>query len=152
MKISRSSWHYRITDKVFDWPATNLCLYFWQVVWSLVALPAFGIMVCGVCLLALTVLLFPFYAWATPLGFVDYMLLSFLSLGLNGAILISFWISYRNDFRWGDLDTTSVWNKNLLSESAPKPRKVKEPNIALEFLKAKHRQVCPHLDFTSEES
>lgn len=51
MQISKNSWAYRVC--VWAYPSNSLCVFFWQVVWSLMLWPILG----AIALLAIFVLL-----------------------------------------------------------------------------------------------
>ncbi len=135
MNISKSSWHYRVLDKLdmlSAWHDETLCLYFWKVVVVVVFAP---LIIGGVTWLVTV----PFW-W------------SFFSISLAIAILIGVI----------EIAGLSIWLKILVSTRheaeieagtrvAPRPKPYKPPSLLRLWLKARHEQICPIIEFTDHD-
>lgn len=144
MNISKSSWHYRYVNKWWDWPARNLCPYVWQIV--------------------LTTLLFPIctatagtvaFSLTSPLWFwyVDNEVLR--AVGILGAmldigILFFIWHEYRDEY-W-TFKGSKIYHDDMLP-GLETPKSVTNFNALVRaWLKARHDQVCPLIDFVEDKS
>lgn len=122
MKISKSSLHYRLVNFVFDNPNRNLCVYFWQVVWSSFFVPfMFICLICGI-LGGLLFLSMP--VWTMFYGSFD--VLAGMAAVLDVGLLLTFWYLYR---------------KHKYPE--------KEPGVIGSYIRAKKEKICPTIDFSS---
>jgi hypothetical protein len=143
MEINRNSWHYRLLKFSDTVPSTSLCLYFWQVA---LVVPIKGLVVAvfgsllGVCLVTFLLL------FAAPLATLLFFLISDLPpssdwvlLNLLGAII---WLIPIVLF--GEVAVKKIL-RNKETNYTPK-----EPNILLEFLKAKKEKICPLIQFVDK--
>lgn len=149
MIISKNSWHYKLlTDKMFGFfnpvfydmdISRSLCIYFWQVI-LVIALRI---------LLAIIVI--------SPL----HVLLAF---GLDGHVVtgsgildIFFFINFLTGLIVSGLLGLSIvlgslkliyWKiEEYLPEKKKQEKKPKQPNILVEYIKAKKEKVCPMIEF-----
>ena len=93
MKISKSSWHYRIVKSYLagKTPPKNLCQYFWTLVISLLLITVLSILV----LFILAGLLYAFYkAYLMPLESVGVMIMFVAMLAWFSAGSIYLLITY----------------------------------------------------------
>jgi hypothetical protein len=143
MDINRNKWHFKvITGDCFfmeGWtPSRSLCVYFWQVVtrfhW---------------CLFVFTLALSPL-ATAIVLGTgtaeSSYFLVAiYASVGVAVSLLYGLLLGSVVGFYIVE-GIKYVYNK--LPSNCEEPKKPKEPNIIIEYIKAKKAKVCPRLNFT----
>ncbi len=128
MKISKSSWHYKLIKRYEEEPANNLCVYFWQVVLGLL-IPVFII---------------------GAVSFIIFFIISdtliFMS-GVIGFILFVLFLVYVG-LPLYDKYIEPFYNKYIKREPKPlKPKKDKKPNLTIEYLKAKKQKICPILEW-----
>lgn len=125
MEIRRDSWHYRLyragSDR-FPPPETNLCRYFWRVVWGATAVT----LVCSMVGVILAVVGFAVY---------EHPLASLTVVGtvaaIVGAALLFVHLRERlEDRRWA------------AGHAEPRP-----PGLLRAYLKAKKDEVCPLITF-----
>jgi len=127
MKINTSSWHYRLINFTdLDIP-NNLCAYCWKVIGAaLLCLGAIVVMPIGV-----AVFLLPFWWWLAvdPLAVVIASLIGIAEI-IGLSILLKEVVQTR---RW----------EEVLAGTREEPT----PTLFGEWLRAKHRKICPLLDF-----
>ena len=132
MKFSKSSWHYRLIG-LFDLNhPNNLCAYFWKTVLAMI----FSIVVPSV---LVWVLGMPLWYW---LG-ADVPRTMAVFMGLIDVVIIVCcvvaWIQY---IGWPEK------LRQLMPEKKCKPPKEKKPpGLFRQWLSAKHRKVCPLIEF-----
>lgn len=135
MKISTDSWHYKLVDFIFkeSWPSESLCIYFWQVVWSCIV--TFLTSCMGTVILACIIYVFLYEPIVKTVEG---------SLGVYSYWLV--WVFFcqkalkhlPEDNVVGEIFRYTPWtNKNV----------DKEPNIVLEYIRAKKQKFCPKIDF-----
>lgn len=135
MKIKMSSWHYKWIANRWDEEPQSLCWYFWKIVISIF------LMFCGAVTIAVTVpfiisiITIPFWSWFFP-GFYIATAFSVLSFLIWVAAGITASYMYR----------TYLYESGLLIRSLPK-----EPGLVAQYLHAKHRKICPLLDYVRDE-
>lgn len=131
MKISEQSWHYRLLNFCNYTPQRSLCLYFWQVVWSVLTTTV------AVCIMTILAALF-LYMMAMPV-------LAFLGVVTPGGyICVILWVVVL-----AGIFEDQIKNKYRDWQfREKKERKESEPNILSEWIKAKKNKVCPTIEFT----
>jgi len=136
MKISKKSWHYRLLKRIGaienSWERENLCKYFWKTVFFAVIVPPIFTIVAGI-------LLMPFWWWLVMTE-VDAVVLPALIGMIDIGILSGFWAKYRDHLR----------DIGKLPKKVYKPTVYKEPSLFNKWLHAKHRQICPYLEFVDD--
>ena len=132
MNINKSSWHYRLLDRLdmINWRGENLCPYFWKVVIATVLLPAIALALLWTVTLPLWGLFF-----GAPLVLIVVVGLADIA-GLIWLLVVL--VSERQDeeIRVG-------------SREAP-VNLYKAPSLFRLWLRARHRQVCPLIDFVED--
>jgi len=123
MKVNKRSWHYRLTD--FIWQDThipdtgnNLCKYFWMVVWSVVLSSLIPIIVSG-------------------LGILFYF-------DTNICDKIAVFITVLYVISGLSLPVIAVW---AFRAKFGERIEITTPLIVEEFIMAKKNKVCPMIDF-----
>lgn len=118
MKVSRSSWHYKfITYNGFNtYTTTNLCGYFWLLVWSILFYLSTRFVLAWV-------FVGPYISYLT--GDIGYSVIT-IAVAIMGGVVV---LGHLTDY---------LTNKYTQQE----------PNILLEYLKAKKKKVCPLIFFT----
>jgi len=138
-KIKQTDWHFRLLNK-FDcvntyWHGENLCKYFWKVVFFTLVAPVIAFFVAGL-------LTMPFWWW---LVFMELDLIAFpLMFGaLDIGILSGIWYNYREHLRdVGKLPPKVYKPQSKLCKDAKK-----EFSLFRDWCSARHRKVCPYLEF-----
>jgi hypothetical protein len=161
MKISTDSWHYKLLSRVWKYglpynsPPNNLCKYFWLTVATTLIYPLWRVSV------ALdnidfdvkgpnwkwpdkwpsksTMIDIIMLIWTFGFGIFDLMTGSYILAGIMFGIGI-WWLlpkSFKRRIRY------------RYQYKPPKPKKPKQPNIAIEYIKAKKKRVCPLLEFVN---
>ena len=146
MEISRKSWHYRLASDVYNIPHQSLCIYFWQVVSAaFVRILHIGFLMFMACFVI------GFFAvpitwglgelgWIKPVvpGEVAAVPIAIMSIAAAAALAI---------FLLNGI-------KYLIEEYQYKRKKknrqkgvAKEPNLVVEYIRAKKQKVCPTLKF-----
>ena len=132
MKISTDSWHYILMDRLdFNHPG-NLCAYFWMTVWSII-LSSVGISSIGLFLGA------PLWNWLFA-GFPEpiFIIGTLLDVALVGFVIYGV-------VQYFELPQRVM---RVLPKRKPKAPKVKKPpGLFRQWISAKHRKICPLLDF-----
>jgi len=133
MNISKESWHYRLLKgidllKSPIYGAESLCPYFWKVVFAAVVLPVIALAVAWIGTMPLWWWLLP----DMPLGLVIF-------IGLSEIAALLFILKTLVELRHMDEVTAGTREAPEVKESLLKA-----------WLKAKHRQVCPLIDFVGE--
>jgi len=130
MEVRRDSWHYHwIASKWNNYPKA-LCWYFWKIMFSVV-LWAFGFFVLTVCaLFLLRILILPFSHWFGYFEYtmVDQVIAFVMWAGIGGFVSYQYrdWLVY----------------DGVLPERVRKP-----PGLVVQWLDAKHRKVCPLIEY-----
>lgn len=173
MQLSKNSWHYKLHRMSYvDKPATNLCPYFWSIVWALFMFITFN------------------FLWTFPLMLWDAIRSRtkeewdnsctrkypyfkddrfFSSLGLNSIIFLSYclivmrWHIPESEL-WSD-KCHFTWHVGMMVFTAItifgiflglyflvrwlRPKK-KEPSLLGAFLKAKKEKYCPLIEWKDD--
>ncbi len=138
MKISEQGWHYRlmkwvgITDPR---DRTNLCSYIRGILFTII-ISMVLILSSIISLVALILDLEPSMWYFKPIIVVAVVITIFEVAVL--AVVVS---SISSDY----------YSQNIKHVLFPNKIKRKEPNIFLEWLKAKKQKICPIREFTSEK-
>ena len=132
MKVSKTSWHYRMLSyfpwKINNWTTYSLCGYFWLVTWTfffcLVVVPIGVVAALGAVFVTLSVTLAPILQFfiEVPPGLAIFGGL------VDGILLTSLWCWYRKHYVDSDMCTETA-------------------SLVGQYISAKHRKVCPLLDF-----
>lgn len=152
MNINKNSWHYKLVKNTFNNSGripTSLCPYFWSVVFRVVV---YGAMAFLAVFLASNMLFEPMVSlglstvWAYIASFFASILMSATAVGVGiGVVLGIAWV----------YDHISEWNSDRKYENAKKEIEDRkngvQPSILSAFIKAKHRKICPMLNFVDKE-
>lgn len=135
MKVSKKSWHYRWMNRIGFSHPDNLCAYFWKTVWSGLVFPVAAV----AAMLGVVLLTIPFWAWFFP-DILDIQVLAMLVgvmeiIGLSIALYIQ---------------VTDRWQKEKWLAQDDGTWVARKPGLLAAWLKARHDQVCPYLDFTND--
>lgn len=133
MKVSKKSWHYRMIGH-FPWCIrdrfypVSLCNYFWTVVWTFVF--CIGIVPIAAAMLIVSA---GFAAWIVLYPILQFWISWYPEFGIFSGIvdtvlLLGFWCWYRKEFV----------DEDKCSEVA---------GLVGQYIEAKHRKICPLLDF-----
>ncbi len=133
MNVSKSSWHYRLLDKMdlLAWQHETLCKYFWKVMFTAVLLPlvALGVSFVGT---------IPLW-WSFVEGDLVYLA---AFIGAIEVVILTCWLGST---------VAERWEREIAEGTREKPVKVYKPkSLFSQWLKAKHEQVCPIIDFVDE--
>ena len=127
MKISTDSWHYRLIDVLdFDHP-DNLCAYFWKVVGSALAIPLFTAFILG----GIVIVLMPLWWWllAKPVALVAVIVIGAGEIvGLTAMLREAVQERHSEEIRAGERERPT-------------------PSLFSEWISAKHRKICPLIDY-----
>lgn len=130
MIIRTESWHYRLLD-FFDAPHTsNLCTYFWTVVFFVMLTPLLVIFAVGMAVAATM----PLWPWFSG----DYLLPSVLLIGGAEIGVLTVLLA-------------QVIKARHLVEIGRGERDVPTDSLLGAWLTAKHQKICPRLTFGSDE-
>lgn len=137
MNISKSTWHYRVLNKLemLSYHET-LCKYFWKMVIALVGLPFIAILVT-------TIMLVPLY-WTFVVNYIPAALPIAILVGGFEIIILGKWLQEIVVDRHTEEIRAGTREKSVLRE--PKP-----PSIFRLWLRAKHEQVCPLIIFVEDD-
>ncbi len=131
MKISSTSWHYRLwhLNRFRDDCPTSLCSYFWQVTGRIVLF--FGVPLGVVAFLAY---LLYYYATTNLSGLLTVLAVIGAVVAVAGLTGLATW--------WQD----RRWTASLDEFGNPPKRKRKQPNLVVAWIKAKKEKVCPRIE------
>ncbi len=160
MNINTSSWHYRLVNKFCDmWRVNNLCPYMRRLTGILASI-VIGVpsLLYGMTEMVMLVV--------NGRDFLDAWINSGSGLfavysGVCAAIgflawcaVIVFGFGYSVMYVVGKVNNYLENNQSYQSwqyKRAKRAMKYKKPNIFVEWCKARHDQICPMVDFVSEE-
>lgn len=129
MKIKTDSWHYKYIAKRWDQKPKALCWYFWKLIISVFAGAILGIIATGVAIGALTILTYPIWQiWLWDSTVIPLSLIFWGVIGICSSCLYRQWL-----YETGQIKR--------------KIREYKEPGIVAKYMSAKHRKVCPLLNY-----
>jgi len=140
--ISRQSWHYRLFGFYDSTPPSNLCPYFWKVIGMSLALP-FWLMILAPASMGSN------KPYVYREHWYDGKIWMF---GLIAMIGFDIFIYSRGGFPLSTITYMiirgAIWGfERVHWERKPKEKKPKEPNLLVEYLKAKKHRFCPLLEF-----
>ena len=164
LTLSKSSWHYRFARFMNDYRVSeNLCPYVRQVIYGMMKFSVlwllFSLQIVGTVMVAASIWTLGISAFWASLSagglLVPYYVLVMsvtLCVIIFGSIAaISIWLRASADkFRRDFIDKHGIhaWLKYEDDKKNKKHNKPpKEPNIFIEWLKAKHNKICPQLTF-----
>lgn len=132
MKVSTNSWHYRFIRGMGFYPPGNLCAYFWKVVWCC-AISASGVVAATVLValyaycveFALISLIMQLLGYPAGDLFVTFVGCVFMAIPICG-------FSFHIYVTWADKQPAKPY---------------RPPSLLSEYVSAKHRKICPLLDF-----
>lgn len=151
MKINTKSWHYKIATWGDEDAPRTLCPYFWKVVFKL-AVAAFmviaafaGIFGVGEILMSLILPSLGFAASGIIAGIANVVVGTIAWAGFFGTVfVVGYGCVKLKNYR----DNARVEKRMARINAGLSPDK--DPNLVTEFLKAKHRKVCPFLEFEAK--
>lgn len=124
MKVSKKSWHYRVLNKLdllAHFGNETLCKYFWKVVLAVIGLPFIVLVGC-------VFLTSPVWYWIFVTTYELFPLVV-LAAAFDIVILVGLCRDY------------------LRGQGKLPAKKIKPQSITSQWLHAKHRKVCPFIDF-----
>ena len=132
MKISKDVWHYRWVASKWDYRPLALCWYFWKLVLTMIWWAMAGVFGAAVVSAALWFLTIPFWQWFFP-NFSDLMASIFSATMwiAIGSVILYHYREYLHDS----------------GQLKHKIRPYKEPGIVSQYIHAKHRKICPLLEY-----
>ena len=146
MDINKKSWHYQFVDSVFKNVSRSLCVYFWQVVWSIIVNTTAAILSIGVFLcmsgMGLFLLSAPFFSTDPLTSILSFVLWAYLLFNMQG--LLTDMLTRSNP------DSVFLKEIKLFNKPEKSLTKDKEPNIIIEYVKAKKEKICPNLNFVDK--
>jgi len=131
LTISTNSWHYRLLKWLRYSRPDNLCAYFWKVVWALLSLPGAGcLMLIGIILLST-----PLWWWYTDWHPFTPIVMGLFEIVILGKTLYEV-VKARH-------------RQEIYDGTRPRPVPKDYPRVSLlkEWLRARHRNICPFLEF-----
>ena len=163
VNISKKSWHYRVARMILDGssPSNSLCVYFWQVLFGVlfsalvVAFLIAVVVVLGCGLIKILILLSYPATWPyTDSSYVEGL----ISAALWVIVAVYCLVNSRERFNkaYRDMkyrDGYLPWYFYMIikpNDAKVASTKRKEPNLLVEFIKAKKSKVCPILEFTND--
>ena len=135
MKIRTTAWHYKWVARYWDSHPKALCWYFWKVIISIIGRIGQGGLILLAACIALVIITYPVWHWFASDWHETPMVLSFFVWTMAGYVALK---AYRSH----------LYHSGQLIPPKPKPRK--EPGLLAQFLTAKHRKVCPLLEYTDD--
>ena len=170
IRIAKSSWHYQLFIRYDKYPPHSLCPYFWSVVAMTLCLPAKALSDW----IDYRIMLGAEKHYQKQLQRLtipekDNRLRTFLNhkwmwriMGGIAMAAVDIFVVYHGGFPsaslffWGTtlgfhfIPKLLAKHGTLHVEWEPKPKKPKNPNIAIEYIKAKKARFCPLLEFRDE--
>lgn len=147
MDINKNSWHYQFVDSVFKNVSRSLCVYFWQVVWSIIVNTTAAILSIAVFLCMLGLSLFflsvPFFTTDPLASILSFVIWAYLLFNMKG--LLTDMLTRSNP------DSVFLKEIKLFNKPEKSLTKNKEPNIITEYVNAKKAKICPTLNFVDKE-
>ena len=136
MNISRSSWHYKIVSEFCHTPSKNLCPYVRQL---------FAVCTIHIPLLCMVIALFLFIGLSPIFLSIMWSITGTIETtsiitGMTGIMLIL-------TTGLGCIYIGSKINKRIKNSINENKDNSKEPSIVIEYIKAKHKKMCPSINF-----
>jgi hypothetical protein len=143
MNISKRSWHYRYMDWLgFNVKHTySLCIYFWKLVFALTVPPAIFSFA------GLLVLTFVIGVVTVPLHIVGLIDLQLLPKVISTALGVFGFVGWIGLIYFPSTVLITYAYRNLKARRNS-PTAPPEPNVFIEYIKAKKQKVCPIIDYT----
>lgn len=135
MNISKSSWHYRLLNALdfIKWRNQSLCGYFWKVVGTITIGPFMASSLLWIATMPLWWIFTdaPLFPLVFVIGGLEIFALSYV---------LAMLVVDRHD-------------EEIIAGTRERPvyQPPREPSLFAAWLKAKHRKVCPLIDFVAEE-
>lgn len=130
MIVNVNSWHYKWASKIWDKNPKSLCSYFWKVVFTFTFMGCLSLAAVVFGLVGLMIIFYPILQiWFTDLGVA---IVSFLFWAFAG-----FAVSYQ-------------YREYLRHSGKVLPKLVVEHGLVHQYLDAKHRKVCPLIEYKDE--
>ncbi len=132
MKISKDVWHYKWVASKWDYRPSALCWYFWKLVLTMIWWTVIGVLGTLLGMFAIVVLTIPFWQWLIPdFGDLVMSVVSALMWIAIGSVILYHYREY-------------LYESGQLKQ---KIRPYKEPGIVSQYIHAKHRKICPLLEY-----
>ena len=137
MKVNKSSWHYRWMRKIGFSVPTNLCPYFWKVIWSGLVFPVVAVVATiGTIFLTMPI-------WGLFVDIHAIQILGFVIGSIEIALLIcALCVQLKERWEYERYQEHGYYGK---------PRS-KANSLFRAWMKARHDQVCPILEFVDDDS
>lgn len=153
MKIKRTSWHAKFYKAIYvtDTLPTNLCPYFWKLVLAVITLPITSVSFFGKC--------YRFadrFSWLAATIFIEVVVfaIGMLLSVIFGLVDPESQINWREFFIANGMGVVGCaaivligYHCDKLSKREYKEPKVKQPNVLVEFVKAKKNKHCPMIEW-----
>lgn len=159
IEFSRDSWHYRLVNRTLttQYPSRSLCIYFWQIVWSL-TVKGFHILKWPVPIMMVGVgAIFIFWPELLP-GFIGYdednkMIFEYLSwfYTMGGICFIMAGMAVVAITVFFTLLGIGMFIRTVINAIKDSRPETEEPNVMVEYLKAKKERICPMIKFVSKD-
>lgn len=139
MNISKSSWHYRLLSRMrllrdSYYGPENLCPYCWKVLFAVFVVPIVVVLVAFVATI-------PLWWWASNNNhlFPLAIIVAIIEVGVL-IYYLAVAVGTRHE-------------REIMTGTRERPvNKYKPPSLLRVWLKARHEQVCPIIDFVAEEA
>jgi len=134
MRVKINSWHYKLICFADFGIPNNLCAYFWKVVFSalfLVAMAIFVLFLAATATIAVTS-----FIWVWFFG-IEY------EIGIFAMIMycfVGFFILHSKSY-----PQRGIWAVEIVGR-----RESTEPNLLIEWIRAKKQKICPMIEFIDE--
>lgn len=153
MKIKRTSWHAKFYKAIYvtNTLPTNFCPYFWKLVLAVITLPITSVSFLGRC-----TSFGDRFSWIFITAFIEGII---FSVGLLLSMMFGL-ISPTSKINWHEFLIANgmgiagcatialfVYLIDKLSKREHKAAKEKQPNILVEFVKAKKNKHCPMIEW-----
>lgn len=136
LKFKRSSLHYRFVRKFWSYPSTSLCKYVWQFIFSVI----------GALTMLLMGLMAAFIFVGVPIGHI-LTATGIYDFGVQWKDAIGPYIIWGTVLAMGVGALTVRGIREYKWRNRHKVKPEKEPNLFVEFVKAKKEKVCPIIKF-----
>jgi hypothetical protein len=153
MKIKRAAWHAKFYKAIYvtDTLPTNLCPYFWKIVLAVITLPITSVSFLGKC--------YRFsdrFSWLFAVAFIEGII---FAVGLLLSMMFGL-IPSHGKVNWHEFFIANGvgiagcaaialigYLCDKLSKREHKSPKAKQPNILVEYVKAKKNKHCPMIEW-----
>lgn len=142
MNINKSSWHYRLNNKMFDTIPTSLCPYFWKTVLALVLISGMStLFIFALTGIGLSIL--KAFGITSGLVLITSPLIGFVFAVIAIVIIVGFFFlcdHMKSSMR------RKKWQRDAKKLEEKANGEYKE-SLIISFLKAKKEKFCPSLKF-----